>query len=171
VDNDTFLPKGPNMEALTPVVLVLGLLLGGSLAAAQGLSPPGDDNSRPILGGAGVLPPTQLPSFSGSQNATVRMHSDPTGKPCVKILGYAQQQVVNKNIFDHMISASNNCSQTITVHVCYYQSQHCTSIDVPAYGRKEALLGIMPAMKDFRFEYTEKFDQGSVFGGAGFRFY
>jgi len=44
--------------------------------------------------------------------------------------------------------------------VCYYQSQQCVPLDVPAYGRKEVVLGIMPAMNQFQFEYRESFNQG-----------
>jgi hypothetical protein len=65
-----------------------------------------------------------------------------------------------------MITANNDCSQPIKAQVCYYQSQHCIPIDVPGYGRKEAMLGIMPAMNAFRFEYREQFDQGLGLGGA-----
>ena len=111
-----------------------------------------------------MRPPVRLPLFSGSQNATIQMHRGPTGKPCLNVQGYVQQQVVNPNIFNHMIMVSNDCSQPIKMQVCYYQSQHCTPVEVPGYGRKDATLGIMPAMKDFRFEYREQFDQGPGFG-------
>jgi hypothetical protein len=117
------------------------------------------------LGGAGVRPPAQLSILNGAQAAGARMHSGPTGKPCLTVQGYAQQQTINPNIFEHIISASNDCSQLIKTQVCYYQSQQCIQIDVPPYGRKESVLGIMPAMKQFRFEYREKFDQGM--GGLG----
>jgi hypothetical protein len=147
---------------------LFGLISPG---AAQGVSPFGS-NSSPGLGAAGgILPPTRSPLFSGSQDAPAHMHTGPTGKLCLTVLGYAAEQVINPNIFTHIISVSNDCSQAIKIQVCYYQSHDCTTIDVPGYGRKEATLGIMPAMKDFRFEYKEQFDQGSVFGGAGMRLY
>jgi hypothetical protein len=151
--------------------LALAMLLGlSSLAAAQGLTPQFDSNSAPLVGGVGLPPPTQLPRFSG-QSTIAQIHTGPTGKACITIAGYAQQQLINKNIFDHMITASNDCSQPIKIQVCYYQSHNCTSINVPGYGRKEALLGIMPAMSGFRFEYKEQFDSNSVFGGAGIHLY
>ena len=59
-----------------------------------------------------------------------------------------------------MILANNDCSQVIKLKVCYYQSQRCVPFAVPPYGRKEVVLGIMPAMKEFQFEYREQFDLG-----------
>jgi hypothetical protein len=58
-----------------------------------------------------------------------------------------------------MIIAQNDCSQRIKMQVCYYQSQHCVAMDVPPYGRQNLVLGIMPSMSGFRFEFRELFDQ------------
>lgn len=146
--------------------LAIPFLVGlGGAAVAQGLSSPLGNNAPPSLGGAGVRPPEQPPILNGSQITGAQMHYGPTGKPCLTVQGYAHQQTINPNIFDHMIDASNDCSQLIKVQVCYYQTQQCIPIDVPPYGRKEVVLGIMPAMKQFRFEYREKFDRGM--GGLG----
>jgi hypothetical protein len=135
-------------------------------AAAQGLISPQGTNSAPGLGSTGGMrPPTQLPLLNGTQHAGVKMHLGPTGKPCLTMFGHAEPQIVNPDIFNHIIMASNDCSQPIKVRVCYYQSQQCIPLDVPGYGRKEVVLGIMPAMNQFRFEYREQFDQGM--GGLG----
>jgi hypothetical protein len=132
-----------------------------NVAAAQGLI-----SSSPALGNTGgMVPRQQVPLLSGTPGAGVKLHHTPTGKPCLTVLGYAHPQVINPNIFDHMISASNDCSQPIKMQLCYYQTQQCISVDIPPYGRKDAVLGIMPAMSQFQFEYREKFDQGS--GGFG----
>jgi len=37
--------------------------------------------------------------------------------------------------------------------------QSCVPLEVPAYGRKDALLGIYPALQDFRYEYVEQFSE------------
>jgi hypothetical protein len=160
------------MNMLLRLGMAFPLLFGlNSLGAAQGLTPFGSNSSTALGAAGGILPPTRSPLFSGSHDAPIHMHTGPTGKLCLTVLGYAAEQVINPNIFTHIISVSNDCSQAIKIQVCYYQSHDCTTIDVPGYGRKEATLGIMPAMKDFRFEYKEQFDQGSVFGGAGMRLY
>jgi hypothetical protein len=155
-----------------PMVLLVGtvfasLVLAINSAGAQGLAP-----SNPSVGGTGGMsPPVQQPRLYSSANPPAQVHRGPTGQPCLKITGFAQQQTINPNIYDHILDVSNDCSQPIKLQACYYQSQQCTAIDVPGYGRKQATLGIMPAMRDFRFEYKEQFDQGSVFGGAGMRLF
>jgi hypothetical protein len=115
---------------------------------------PGD--GPPVLGGAGVRPPASMPAPGGSENQA-RQHRDATGQPCVRVGGFARAQTVNSRIFDHMITATNNCSQLIKLKVCYYQSQSCVPVELPGYSRKEAVLGIYPALRDFRYEYTEQF--------------
>jgi hypothetical protein len=137
-------------------------LSGGSLA--QSLT-----GSAPVLGGSGGLrPPAQSPVLNGVPNATVKIHLGPTGKPCITVLGSALPQTINPNIFNHMISANNVCSQRIEIRVCYYRSQQCISFIVPAYGSKEEVIGIMPAMNQFQFEYRERFDAGMSGLGNGF---
>jgi hypothetical protein len=84
-------------------------------------------------------------------------HRDPTGKPCLSVFGSAQRQLVNTNLYDHLIMATNTCGRPIKMDVCYYGTDHCISMQVPAMDRKEAMLGILPAMKDFRFEFREQF--------------
>jgi hypothetical protein len=160
------LPGTNKFRLMMVLLLLLGCVRG---AAAQGLiTSPSATDSAPALGGVGGLrPPAPLPFLNGTQNASVKMHLGPTGKPCLTVLGFARPQLINPDIFDHMISASNDCSQLIKVHVCYYESQQCVPIDVPPYGRKETVLGIMPAMNQFQFEYREEFGQGM--GGFGTR--
>jgi hypothetical protein len=148
---------------LFPLLLLLGW---GGRAVAQGLTSPGG-GSAPEVRGVGVRAPAQLSILNSTQDSPVKKHMGPTGKPCLTVLGYAQQQSINPNLFDHMISASNDCSQPIKMTVCYYQTQQCLPIDVPAYGRKEVVLGIMPAMKQFQFEYRELFIQGMGNFGVG----
>ena len=147
-------------------MLILVFFVEARGSSAQGLTPSLGTGTTPALGGAGgVRPPTPPPLLNGTQNAAVKMHLGPTGKRCLTVIGYAQPQIVNPNIYDHMISASNDCSHPIKMQVCYYQTRQCIPVDVSAYGRKEAVLGIMPAMKQFQFEYREQFDQGM--GGIG----
>jgi len=151
---------------LLPLLIVL--LAWGTGAVAQLASPVGTDGAATVGSSNGLRPPAQLPLLSGTPSAGVKMHLGPTGKPCLTVFGSAKPQIVNPNIFEHIIMASNDCSQPIKMKVCYYQSPQCVPLDVPAYGRKEIVLGIMPAMNQFRFEYREQFNPGMGGLGAGF---
>jgi hypothetical protein len=97
------------------------------------------------------------PKIGASQNTELLRHRDPAGKPCLAINGSARPYTVNTNLFDHLITASNSCAQRIRVQVCYFRSQQCVMMDVPGRGRREAVLGTLPSIKDFRFEFRERF--------------
>jgi hypothetical protein len=86
-----------------------------------------------------------------------KRHNGPTGKPCLGLSGSAKPQIVNRDLLDHIISIANSCAQRITLHVCYYRSEHCITVDVPPYERKEAVLGVFPKLGDFQAEYKEQF--------------
>jgi len=144
------------------------LLLSSLLLLAAG--DPGRGMDQPAVGGVGgARSPSQLPLLNGSQDMAVKVHLDSTGKPCLTVKGEAKPQTINPNIFNHLILISSNCSLPIKLNVCYYHTKHCTLVVIPGYARKEATLGIMPAMKDFRFEYREQFDDAPGFGGGGYR--
>jgi hypothetical protein len=81
----------------------------------------------------------------------------PTGKPCLKLDGSAKAQIINKDIYEHWISAQNSCGQHIKVRVCYHGSEDCIVIDVPPWGRRDSVLGIYPALQDFRYDSKELF--------------
>jgi hypothetical protein len=102
---------------------------------------------QPILGG----------SVGGPASGSDKYHTGPNGKRCLTIVGSAKSQIINPDIYDHLVTASNACPSHIRARVCYYRSEHCISIDVPSYGRREEVLGVFPRLKDFRFEYKELF--------------
>jgi hypothetical protein len=110
--------------------------------------------------GGHALAQSALPKIGGFppvQNDLARRHWSPTGSPCLAIQGYAKAEAANKDIFQHWIRAANGCGQAIKVHLCYYKTDHCIDMDVPAWEKKEAVLGIFPALKRFQFEAKEKF--------------
>lgn len=104
-----------------------------------------------------MRPPTETPTFGANRANEILRHRDFTGKPCLGVGGFARPHIVNPNVYDHVITAINSCPQRIVLQVCYYQSQDCIPMEVPGSGRKEAILGTLPAAKDFRFEFREKF--------------
>jgi hypothetical protein len=83
-------------------------------------------------------------------------HLTLAGKPCVALKRYATPELINKNIYEHWINASNSCGQNIKVQVCYHQTRDCIVMNVPPYGNKNAVLGIQPSMKEFHYDAKEK---------------
>jgi hypothetical protein len=101
--------------------------------------------------------PSSAGSIFPSPNDTLRHHMGPTGKPCLTIGTHVQPQTLNPHIVEHWVGASNSCGKNIKVQVCYYGSQDCITMDVPPYGRQDSVLGIYPALADFRIETKEQF--------------
>lgn len=113
---------------------------------------PDRSTQRPTLGAtAGVTIP---PSPAGS--LTPR-HRGPDGSICLQVGGMARPLGANDKLFDHWIYVKNECSVGIRLRVCYYATTSCIDINVPGRDRKEAILGTLPSIKDFRYEYREKF--------------
>ena len=91
------------------------------------------------------------------QDELAKRHMSPLGKPCLTIEGYAKPELANKDIYQHLIRAANNCGQNIKLNVCYYKTQACVLMNVPPWENKTAILGIFPALKRFQFETKEQF--------------
>jgi hypothetical protein len=129
--------KPCRISGALPVILSVALAVSAENSIAQEI----------------VLPPGNPPI----PNARAKYHMGPLGKPCLTMHGYAKPELINKNLYQHWISAANNCGQTIKVQVCYYQTEDCTLMSVPPWERKDTILGIFPALKRFQFEAKEQF--------------
>jgi hypothetical protein len=66
-------------------------------------------------------------------------------------------ELANKNLYEHMIKASNDCGQNIKVQVCYYKTDDCILMSVPPWESQTSILGIFPALKRFQFEAKEQY--------------
>ena len=122
-------------------------------AQSQGQLPFSDQRERATPGATfGVVVPTD-----GMRGGFPRRHRSANGTICLKIGGVARPVVTNENLYNHWITAVNGCSNSIAIQVCYYGTRKCISMDVPGHGQREAILGILPSIKDFRYEYTERF--------------
>ncbi len=97
------------------------------------------------------------PPLFSSQSDPCRRHMGPTGRPCVQIESSARPQTLNANIFEHWVGLTNACGQHIVVKVCYLNSEHCITVDVPPWGRQDKVLGIFPSLREFGYDYTEQF--------------
>jgi hypothetical protein len=133
----------------------LAVVMLAELVNAQGSVTP-LDSSPPVLGGAGVRAPTPSPVI-GSQNADILRHRDPIGNPCLNVSGFARAHTINPNLYDHLIAAKNRCAQRLTIQVCYYRTQQCIAMEIPGFASKETILGTLPSITDFRYEFRERF--------------
>ena len=134
------------------LAIVLVWLLGGvNLAAAQA------DSSAPTIGSVGVHRPTEnTPTFGASFGPEILRHRSPAGSLCLSVVGYARSHLANSKVYDHVITAKNSCAQRITIQVCYYKSMECVPMEIPGGERKETVLGTLPGVSVFRFEFREK---------------
>jgi hypothetical protein len=90
------------------------------------------------------------------QNQVIKMHIGPNEKACIALESYSKSEVVNKKLFEHWITATNNCGQHIELKVCYHQSSDCIVMKVPPWESQSAVLGIYP-LKEFQYDAREKF--------------
>jgi hypothetical protein len=90
-------------------------------------------------------------------NLANRQHLDYGGKPCLTSVGAAQPLASNPHILNHAVILDNRCFEAIRAKVCYYNTDECTNVQVPPHGRKEQIIGVFPAMQQFRYEVKEVF--------------
>jgi len=138
--------------ALTPL-----LGAGGDVGHAQtsAATPGAGTLGGSSLGSSSGAVPKQV--IRGSQNTEVLRHRDFAGKPCLDIGGFARAHLNNPKLFDHVISIKNNCPQSLKTEICYLRSRDCINMDVPGHKSKESILGTLPSIKDFQFEFRERF--------------
>ena len=126
------------------------------LAAVPGTVSAQSETSAPSEGAVGLRVPEGR-TIGASSGTDILRHRGPSGSPCLEVGGHARPHVVNPNVYDHVITVRNSCAQRITMQVCYYKSRDCVPLEIPGGERKEAILGTLPSVKDFRFEFREKF--------------
>lgn len=150
---------GRELLAISGIALLLiWIPLVDISASAQSGTDSFDPLSRPTLGGtSGTEYFNESPSFQAATGHEILRHRDFAGRPCLAVGGFAEAHAIDPNLYDDVISVTNNCPERIAVQVCYYQSVDCILMDIPGQERKEAILGMLPSTKDFRFEFREKF--------------
>jgi hypothetical protein len=99
--------------------------------------------------------PSDLDELGRSNDPNLRRYSS-TGKPCIAVESFVTYQLINKNIYEHWIKASNSCGQHIRLQLCYHKTDDCIVMNVPPWESKNAVLGIQPGMKQFQFDAREK---------------
>ena len=135
----------------------VALLGAGQVLAQSATDPLTGLGKRPEIGGTNQPRAVPQSPIASSGNTEIMRHRDFAGKPCLSVGGFARSFATNANLFDHVISVENSCPKAIRLQVCYFKSTNCLSVEVPGYGKKEVILGTMPSLKDFRYEFREKF--------------
>lgn len=143
--------------AIRVALAVLSLGVIGHSASAQSDTNAFSLSPSTAGGTSGVQDSHILPSLRASGNDEILRHRDFAGKPCLAVTGVAQPHTDNPDLYDDIITVVNSCPQRIAIQVCYYGSEECIPMEIPGNERKEAILGILPSMQDFRFEFHEKF--------------
>jgi hypothetical protein len=138
------------LESRFIVTLIWLAAVTGSVLAQTGDTPSSQ-------GGVGLRVPTEPLTFGASAGTEILRHRSATGVPCLTVSGLARPHTVSPNVYDHVISVKNSCPQRIAMRVCYYKSQDCVPMEIPGGERREAVLGSLPSVRDFRFEFREKF--------------
>jgi hypothetical protein len=86
-----------------------------------------------------------------------RKHRDFVGKPCLETSSESQPLASNPRILNHSVTLENHCFELIKVTVCYHGTDACTDVNVPARSRKQQVIGVFPALEQFRYDVKEKF--------------
>jgi hypothetical protein len=137
------------MKALILGGLFMSLCCFDGTAHAQGLMDM--SNTAPIVGGTTVVNST--PKFGQARS---RLHMSPAGLPCINIGAFSRPQIINPTTFDNVVVLKNACAEAISLKICYFETDHCTTPNIDGYKRREQVLG-STASKDFRYEYREIF--------------
>lgn len=100
---------------------------------------------------------SRLTLQNSGENAALTVHRNSLGKPCLNIEAASRAHVINPDVYDNIISFQNQCNILIKVRVCYFGTESCVNVDVPAQKRTDAVLGIRPHSQYFRYSYKETF--------------
>ncbi|WFU39457.1 hypothetical protein QA640_34625 [Bradyrhizobium sp. CB82] len=81
---------------------------------------------------------------------------DALGRPCLDVEAAARVHVVNPTLVDHVVSLKNSCPRSISVKVCYLNSDKCNAFDVAPYKRVDTILGTISGIKNFKYVLLQK---------------
>lgn len=81
---------------------------------------------------------------------------DALGRPCLDVEAASRAHVVNPQMLDHVVSLKNNCLRQIGAKICYFNTDHCKDVVLPAYKRADIILGTMRGVNTFRYSISQK---------------
>jgi hypothetical protein len=133
------------------LILSISFALFVQRASAQGI-----DSSVPhaFHGQSELHNPNELSDLHDPNERS--RHFGSTGKPCIALVSRATPQRINKNIYEHWITATNSCGQHVKVQVCYQKTDDCIVMNVPPWESTNSVLGIYPNVREFLYDAKEK---------------
>lgn len=81
---------------------------------------------------------------------------DALGRPCLDVEAASRAHVVNPQMLDHVVSLKNNCVRQVSAKVCYFSTDRCKDVVLPAYKRADIILGTMRSVNTFRYSISQK---------------
>lgn len=91
------------------------------------------------------------------ERGVLPFHKDIFGKACLSYEAVSRILPTNTDIYQHVVSVNNHCHEAIRITLCYWHTDHCQKLLIPASRRKVVVLGVRPFMKRFRYEARELF--------------
>lgn len=67
---------------------------------------------------------------------------DDKGRDCIAFIESARLQETNQGMYEHVVTAMNQCGRTIYLNICYRASTECNAITVGAGADVRTALGI-----------------------------
>jgi hypothetical protein len=113
--------------------------------------------ARPKAFGLLLLVVLQDCRIATAQEVGILRHRDFAGEPCLAIKAIQRAHIVNPDLYDHVVDATNHCGQTIRARICYSGTDHCLQLEMPPFSRKQALLGAMIGVPQFHYDLKEQF--------------
>ena len=105
---------------------------------------------------AAAQTPPRLTMQGPAENAATAPIRDSLGRNCLDVEAGARAQIVNKAMVDHVVSLKNNCLKPLKLKVCYFNTDNCSDVDVPANRRVDTILGSMRGTSFFRYTIKQK---------------
>lgn len=91
------------------------------------------------------------------ERGVLPFHKDMFGKACLSYEAVSRILPTNTDVYQHVVSVNNHCHEAIRITLCYWHTDHCQKLLIPASRRKVVVLGVRPFMKRFRYEAREIF--------------
>ena len=135
---------------LAKLLLLFALLLKTFMSLGHAQVQVGPIQPLPSSGAASSTP------MAGEVRNSGFRHRDSLGRTCLDISGSSRARVINPNLYDHVVVVGNRCLQLIRVKICYHKADSCLLAVVPGNQRKETILGSLPNVKYFRYDYQEQ---------------